>query len=93
MSRPSCGKALQHEHQTRQYRQSTPAVPASAVRGGGLMSLAMLGFVLNDTIAKTLAGTMNVGQFIAIRGAVRQHRSLRLLVVMMGKWQRTFPSR
>jgi drug/metabolite transporter (DMT)-like permease len=47
---------------------SPPAVPASAVRGGGLMSLAMLGFVLNDTIAKTLAGTMNVGQFIAIRG-------------------------
>jgi drug/metabolite transporter (DMT)-like permease len=64
---------------------SPPAVPASAVRGGGLMSLAMLGFVLNDTIAKTLAGTMNVGQFIAIRGLFASI-IIAALVVMMGKW-------
>jgi len=70
---------------TRPETGSSPAVPASAVRGGGLMSLAMLGFVLNDTIAKTLAGTMNVGQFIAIRG-VFASIIIAALVVMMGKW-------
>lgn len=60
------------------------AVPAGAVWGGSLMSLAMLGFVLNDTIAKTLAGTMNVGQFIAIRGAFAS-AIIAVLVVLMGK--------
>ncbi len=39
-----------------------------AVRGGTLMSVAMLFFVLNDTVAKTLSGQINVGEFIAMRG-------------------------
>ncbi len=46
---------------------SQAAVP-SAVRGGTLMSVAMLCFVLNDTVAKTLSDQINVGQFIATRG-------------------------
>ncbi len=32
------------------------------------MSVAMLCFVLNDTVAKTLSDQVNVGEFIAIRG-------------------------
>lgn len=63
---------------------STTPAPASAVRGGLLMSLAMLSFVLNDTIAKAVGSTMNVGQFIAIRG-VFASAILLILVIAMGK--------
>jgi drug/metabolite transporter (DMT)-like permease len=59
-------------------------VPVSAVRGGLLMSAAMLCFVLNDTIAKTLGGLVNVGEFIAIRGAFASI-ILAVMVVLMGK--------
>ncbi len=49
--------------------QTPSPVATSAVRGGLLMCLAMLAFVLNDTLAKSLGGHVDVGQFIAIRGA------------------------
>lgn len=39
-----------------------------AVRGGTFMSVAMLCFVLNDTVAKTLSGQIYIGEFIAVRG-------------------------
>ncbi len=39
-----------------------------AVRGGTFMSVAMLCFVLNDTVAKTLSGQIKIGEFIAVRG-------------------------
>lgn len=58
------------------------AVP-SAVRGGTLMSVAMLCFVLNDTVAKTLSDQINVGQFIALRGMFAS-TVIALLVVMLG---------
>lgn len=64
--------------------QAPAPVAAPAVRGGLLMSLAMLCFVLNDTVAKSLGGTMNVGQFIAVRGAFASI-IIALLVVAMGK--------
>lgn len=63
---------------------TTPPAPVSAVRGGLLMSTAMLCFVLNDTVAKSLGGTMNVGEFIAVRGAFASI-IIAVLVVVMGK--------
>jgi drug/metabolite transporter (DMT)-like permease len=45
-----------------------PTALPPAVRGGTLMCLAMLCFVLNDAVAKTLAGYINVGEFIFLRG-------------------------
>jgi len=60
-----------------------PAV-VPAVRGGLLMSLAMLCFVLNDTIAKAVGGQLNVGEFIMIRGLIAS-AIIAGLVVAMGK--------
>ena len=56
----------------------------SALRGGVLMSLAMLCFVLNDTVAKSLGNIVNVGEFIAIRGAFASV-IIACMVVVMGK--------
>lgn len=64
--------------------QAPAPIAAPAVRGGLLMSMAMLCFVLNDTVAKSLGGTINVGQFIAVRGAFASI-IIALLVVAMGK--------
>ncbi len=47
------------------------------------MSVAMLCFVLNDTVAKTLAGQINVGEFIAIRGLFAS-AIIAALVIAMG---------
>ena len=47
------------------------------------MSVAMLCFVLNDTVAKTLAGQINVGEFIAIRGLFASI-IIAVLVIAMG---------
>jgi drug/metabolite transporter (DMT)-like permease len=44
-------------------------MPLSAnVRGAIFMSLAMAGFLFNDTVVKVLAADMNVGQVMALRG-------------------------
>ena len=67
--------------------QAPAPVAAPAVRGGLLMSLAMLCFVLNDTVAKSLGGTMNAGQFIAVRGAFASI-IIALLVVAVAAGQR-----
>jgi drug/metabolite transporter (DMT)-like permease len=61
----------------------TATVP-QAVRGGTLMSLAMLCFVLNDTIAKTLAGQIAVGEFILVRGLFAS-AIIAALIIFMGK--------
>ncbi len=62
--------------------ESQTAVP-SAVRGGTLMSVAMLCFVLNDTVAKTLSDQISVGQFIAIRGLFAS-TVIAVLVIVLG---------
>lgn len=54
-----------------------------AVRGGSLMSLAMLCFVLNDTIAKMVGNGMGAGQFILVRGMFAS-AIIAVLVVLMG---------
>ena len=54
-----------------------------AVRGGTLMSVAMLCFVLNDTVAKTLSDQIYVGEFIAIRGLFAS-AIIAVLVIAMG---------
>lgn len=48
------------------------------------MSAAMLCFVLNDTVAKTLAGQLNVGEFIAIRGLFAS-AIIAVMVIAMGR--------
>lgn len=47
------------------------------------MSAAMLCFVLNDTVAKTLSDQINVGEFIAIRGLFAS-TIIAVLVIAMG---------
>ena len=56
----------------------------SAVGGGALMSFAMLCFVVNDTVAKTMGGQVNVGEFIMIRGLFASS-IIAVMVVLMGK--------
>lgn len=54
-----------------------------AVRGGTFMSVAMLCFVLNDTVAKTLSDQINIGEFIAVRGLFAC-LIITVLVIVMG---------
>ncbi len=54
-----------------------------AVRGGTFMSVAMLCFVLNDTVAKSLSGQINIGEFIAVRGLLAS-LIITMLVVATG---------
>lgn len=60
-----------------------PVALPPAVRGGTVMSLAMLLFVLNDAVAKSLAGHINVGEFIALRGLFAS-LIIAALVIAMG---------
>src|SRR5687768_1357600 len=45
-----------------------PLPLSTNLRGALFMSVSMAGFTINDAITKTVAGTMNMGQVMLVRG-------------------------
>jgi len=61
---------------------STPSNSQNTMRAGLYMTLAMVAFVTNDSLMKTVAGSLPLGQLVAIRGA-----GAAVLIACICKWQ------